>query len=145
MNHLSIDLYAKRGITLTPLRKEILLILHNQKRPIGAYEILAIIKKTYPATKAPSVYRVLNFLVKKNLVHRIDSCNAYVYCASWMEQNKHQTILLLCSRCHQTTEFIDNNLYASLSLFSHRHNIQIEDSLIELKGICYGCRKKGVT
>ena len=140
MSNALYKLCADRHITLTPLRKEILTILYNKKMPIRAYDILSILKKSYPATEPPSVYRVLNFFIEKNLIHRIDSQNSYVYCASWMErQLTHKTILLLCTKCNKITEYIDSNFHAFLSRFSDKKKIQIEDSLIELKGVCATC------
>ncbi len=145
MSNLLYKLCADRHITLTPLRKEVLYILYQKKIPIRAYDLLAILKKTYPATEPPSVYRVLNFFIEKNLVHRIESQNAYVYCESWKDdQPAHKTILLLCKKCNKSTEFIDNDFHTHLSVFSNKNKIQIEDSLIEVKGICASCHIKKV-
>ena len=140
MSNALYKLCADRHITLTPLRKEILTILYNKKMPIRAYDILSILKKSYPATEPPSVYRVLNFFIEKNLIHRIDSQNSYVYCASWMSGNSH--IKQFYCFVRNATKLLNISIAIFMPfylVFQIKKKIQIEDSLIELKGVCATC------
>lgn len=52
----------------TPVRSGVLGVLFGSKTPMGAVEILGMLP---PHTDAVTVYRTLNTLVKKSLVHRI--------------------------------------------------------------------------
>ena len=133
-------LLANNNILLTPLRQAILAILHDSNKPLGAYEILNKLKKKRPNAEPPTVYRVLQFLIEAKIVHRIEALNAYV-CCSHMADNKssHEAILLLCKVCNKSFEFEDKNIFESLTQFSKKHTIKIDDALIEIKGTCQNC------
>lgn len=69
------------GARLTPLRKEVLELILNASTPMGAYDLLAKIKGQADRPAAPpTVYRTLDFLLEKGLIHRLTSINAYIPC-----------------------------------------------------------------
>lgn len=132
-----------KTIKLTELRKDILSILYRKKKPMGAYEILAALKKKRPNAEPPTVYRVLEFLVDAKLVHRVESQNSYVCCSSLLkEKSQHKAILLYCKKCHQSFEFEDKSIFISIDTFAKKHKLDIDDALIEIKGVCESCCKK---
>ena len=73
------SLCSATGARLTPLRKEVLELILNATGPMGAYDLLAKIKSESDRPAAPpTVYRTLDFLLEKGLIHRLTSINAYV-------------------------------------------------------------------
>ena len=69
------------GARLTPLRKEVLELILNASAPMGAYDLLAKIKGQTDRPAA-STYSLSNFrlLIRKGLIHRLTSINAYIPC-----------------------------------------------------------------
>lgn len=133
-------LYTNKNIKLTELRKDILTILSIKNKPMGAYDILEKLKEKRTSAEPPTVYRVLNFLVENKLIHRIESQNTYVCCSQLNEnQTEHQTILFFCRQCQTCYEFKNNDVFLSILQFSEKNHLKVDDSLIELSGICQKC------
>lgn len=127
-------------IKLTPLRKEVLTILHEKNAPMGAYEILEELKKQRTNAEPPTVYRVLNFLVEKKLIHRIESQNTYVCCSQLAKDpTQHQAILFSCTNCQTSSEFNDDDVFTSIMKFSAKNQLKADDSVIEMTGLCQKC------
>ena len=73
----------KNGQRLTTLRQTVLKLVWSSHRPVGAYDILAMLSKGQERPVAPpTVYRALDFLLEQELIHRIASLNAYIGCNS---------------------------------------------------------------
>ena len=139
-NELINQLYTDKNIKLTQLRKEILTILYVKKKPMGAYDILEKLKKKRTNAEPPTVYRVLDFLVEKKLIHRIESQNTYVCCSQLAKDSApHKAILFFCKQCQTCNEFKDDNLFLSIVKFSTEHQLQVDDSPIEIMGVCQSC------
>ena len=125
--------------TLTPLRKDVLTIFVKAKKPLTAYEVLAILSKTRKNAKPPTVYRVLTFLSARCVLHRINNINSYILCQ--LREHNHTTseLIVLCEKCHQVIEFSDHVLAAMLHKLATKHKIRINTHLIELSGLCKKC------
>lgn len=133
-------LLPPHNVTLTPLRQDILAILRSSKKPLGAYDILNKLKKKRPNAEPPTVYRVLQFLMEAQIVHRAEAVNGYVCCShANHDMGKHKAVLLLCKSCHKSFEFEDQGVFDSFSKFSKKQSISIDNALIEVKGTCPGC------
>ena len=61
----------------------------------------------------PTVYRALEFLLEHGLVHRIESLNAFIGCAS--PKAPHSGQFLLCTGCGTATEMDDAGVQAALA------------------------------
>lgn len=134
------QLFTIHGIKPTPLRQDILLILFESHKPLGAYDILNKLKKKRPNAEPPTVYRVLDFLIENNIIHRVDAQNTYVCCAHWADGHvSHKTILLSCNRCTRSFEYKDKNIFDSLSIFAKQNNLFLDDDLIKIRGFCSRC------
>jgi Fur family zinc uptake transcriptional regulator len=132
----------ERNIKLTALRKDILAILYLQKQPMGAYDLLRNLKKKRPNAEPPTVYRVLEYLMNVELVHRIESQNTYVCCSQLLNSKMpHKAILLCCKKCEKTEEFGDSYVLQAIEKFAEKYHVEVDDALIEIKGICQKCCK----
>lgn len=128
------------NLKLTPLRKEILKILIQSKKPIGAYEILAKLKNKRKGAEPPTVYRVIDYLLKKNIIHRLEAENKYIFC-SQLDNSKasHHGIILVCQTCLASFEVLDEKFTEIVSALSTHHQFSISKFPIEIKGICSSC------
>src|SRR5258705_11124854 len=71
-------LCTQRSQRLTPIRRQVLEVLLESHKPLGAYEI---IDRAAPGGSRPApitIYRALDFLRANGFGHRIESRNAFV-------------------------------------------------------------------
>src|SRR5215208_76939 len=110
------------NLKLTHLRKDILAILFK-KAPLSAYSILDQLRKKRPNAEPPTVYRVLEWLVNAQIVHKIESENSFVLCSN-VTSPSHKTFLLLCKQCHKSYEFDDPKMKDCMKKFVKRFHIE---------------------
>ena len=129
-------LSADDSIKLTTLRKEILTIFIQSKKPISAYEVLKELKAQRETAEPPTVYRVIEYLIEKKILHRIDTENKYVFC-SHLENTtlQYHGILFICKTCHTAIEVIDKPFDNFLAKLSTSYHFTIDDSPVEIKGV----------
>lgn len=127
------------GSRLTPLRKEVLALILNASQPMGAYDLLAKIKSDSDRPAAPpTVYRSLDFLLEKGLIHRLTSINAYIPCCHPREG--HQAAFLICTECKTVKEASAQALLQQLDSIAASDGFLAQHSIIEISGICQQCR-----
>ncbi|PHQ82484.1 MAG: transcriptional repressor [Coxiella sp. (in: Bacteria)] len=135
-------LATQYNFKLTELRKDILDVLLKIKKPLKAYDLLEHVKKIRPNAKPPTVYRVLDFLVNKGVLHRLDKHNAYALCQLDHSHDIGQTdidILLVCKMCMGVTELSDRVLTALIDKIQEERSMIIDSKQIELQCICKSC------
>ena len=108
---------------------------------MGAYDLLAKIKSESDRPAAPpTVYRTLDFLLEKGLIHRLTSINAYIPCCHPREG--HQAAFLICTECKNVKEASAQGLLTQLDALSASDQFTAHQSIIEISGICQQCRNK---
>lgn len=132
------SLCKQRDINLTPLRKTLLTCLYNSNVPLTAYALLDQLKPEQPKLKAMSVYRILEFLIDHDIVHRIESLNAYAVCTC--PDTQHQSQWLICDSCDKAIELPSNTLTAFLDTITESSGFEIKKPTIELFGTCKQCQ-----
>jgi Fur family zinc uptake transcriptional regulator len=130
---------AEASERLTPLRKRVLELVWGSHRPIGAYAILDQLKEDGRSAAPPTVYRALEFLLERGLIHRIESLNAFVGCAHPGES--HLVQFLICKTCGMTAELDDRRLGEAIGRSAAEHGFNIQSRVVELSGICSGCQQ----
>ena len=134
------SLCSSTGARLTPLRKEVLELILNATGPMGAYDLLAKIKSESDRPAAPpTVYRTLDFLLEKGLIHRLTSNNAYIPCCH--PRGGHQAAFLICTECKSVKEASAQGLLQQLDELSASDHFTAHHSIIEISGICQQCNK----
>lgn len=130
------SLCVGRGARFTALRRRVLELVWSNHQPLGAYAILAELQQEGPAAP-PTVYRALEFLVEQGLVHRVTSLNAYVGCTH--PHQIHSGFFLICARCGDLAELIDDALSETLTQSARRNGFTVQKQTVELAGICARC------
>jgi Fur family zinc uptake transcriptional regulator len=123
---------------LTPLRRRVLELVWGSHRPIGAYAILDQLKEDGRSAAPPTVYRALEFLLERGLIHRIESLNAFVGCAHPGES--HLVQFLICRSCGMTAELDDRRLSEAIGRSATEHGFNIQSRVVELSGVCASCQ-----
>ena len=127
----------RRGVQLTPLRRQVLDLVIEAGRPAGAYELLDRLRDQQGRAAPPTVYRALDFLIGQGLVHRIESLNAYVGCAD--PDHNHAWQFLICSDCGRAVELEDRRIKNAIAKGAADHGFHVGRQTVEITGTCAEC------
>lgn len=132
----------RAGVKLTVKRQRVLLTLLRSLTPLSAYEVIdryrADFRETLPAM---SMYRMLDFLVREKLAHKLDTTNQYLACAHIACRHPHEVPqFLICDNCHSVQEIgVGRELINELKSSVQRSGFQLHDRQLELHGLCENC------
>lgn len=133
-------LCAQKGQRLTALRRRVLELVWQSHKPLGAYDILAVLSEQDGRRAAPpTVYRALDFLLDNGLVHRISSLNAFVGCSH--PEHPHQGQFLICRSCHAAIELEQKTISDAIIQSARDVGFTVEGQTVEVVGLCSGCRE----
>jgi Fur family zinc uptake transcriptional regulator len=128
---------ADHGVGLTDTRRKVFELVIKAGQPVGAYRLLEAMQDKGTRVMPPTVYRALNFLQGKGLVHRIESLNAFIACTQ--HEHEHEGQFLICSDCGKTEELADESVSEMLREKASAHGFTLTQQTIELKGLCKEC------
>ena len=126
-----------RGLRFTSLRREVLEIVWQSHKPIRAYDVLEYLRKQGHRPAPPTAYRALDFLVEADLIHRIESLNAYVGCPS--PDEGHICQFLICDQCGTAAEFENTSVSGAIRKSSSHLGFMPKRQIIEIHGLCGEC------
>jgi Fur family zinc uptake transcriptional regulator len=130
---------AQRGVRLTALRLRVLELVWQSHKPLGAYDILAVLSEIDGRRAAPpTVYRALDFLQENGLVHRIASLNAFVGCNQ--PEHPHQGQFLICRQCHTSIELEHSSISTAIVSSAAAVGFSVEGQTVEVLGLCASCQ-----
>ena len=128
---------ADHGVGLTETRRKVFELVIKAGQPVGAYRLLEAMQDKGTRVMPPTVYRALNFLQGKGLVHRIESLNAFVACTQ--HEHEHEGQFLICSDCGKSEELADESVSEMLREKAEAHGFTLTQQTIELRGLCKEC------
>lgn len=136
---LAVSLCGARGVRLTTRRRQVLELLWDSDRPMGAYEVIEALKRKDARPVAPpTVYRALEFLISQGFVSKIESRNAYVPCAH--PERGHGCIFFICSDCGMSVELEDQRVDELLAEDAeNRLGFRVTRRVVEVEGTCSNC------
>ena len=118
---------------LTPNRQRVYDVIARSKKPVSAYDILHKLSQK-DQTAPPTVYRALEWLKKENLVHRIESLNAYLACHE--HEGSHEGLFAICQGCGDVQELSDKKLEKQLMSSVLKSGFHPTRGMIEMVGLC---------
>jgi Fur family transcriptional regulator, zinc uptake regulator len=118
-------------------QSEVLSCLRKAKEPMSAYSILDRVR-TAGISHPPTVYRALNELMQKGMVHRLQSKSAFIACGHGACDGKFA--FAICRQCGKVLEIplSDDDQAALLGLVPDE--IAPEQVTLEIAGLCEDCR-----
>ena len=125
---------------LTDTRRKVFELVIKAGQPVGAYRLLEAMQDKGTRVMPPTVYRALNFLQGKGLVHRIESLNAFVACTH--ADHAHEGQFLICTECGKSEELAEERVSSLLREQATMHGFTLTQQTIELKGKCKDCAGK---
>ena len=132
MKKINADLKTK----ITKNEALVLRVLTKTSEPLGAYTILKELRRH--GFRAPlTVYRALDQLAAKGLVHKLESLNSWTTCCG--EDHRNPSIFEICNDCGNVAEHFDKELIQNLNNMSMRNGFMPNRSIIEIHGKCDEC------
>jgi Fur family zinc uptake transcriptional regulator len=133
------DICKSKGSRLTKLREQVLKIVWQSHKPLGAYSVMDILAEQSTRRVAPpTVYRALDFLLEHGLIHRINLLNAFVGCTR--PQQQHANNFLICQDCGVAIEFSTTALDCAISSALAQFDFSLIGQSVELLGQCQQCQ-----
>jgi Fur family transcriptional regulator, zinc uptake regulator len=129
---------AREGGALTELRRSVLALILEAEGPLTAYQLLDRLKQTRKGAVPPTIYRALDFLLARRLIHKVESLNAFVPCIE-PAHDGHQAQFLICRSCGAVTELEDDEIARALARAAARQGFRPATALIEVSGECAAC------
>ena len=126
-----------KNVRLTDQRKDVLACVAASHAAVGAYEIIERMASTGPKPAPITVYRALDFLLLQNLIHKVESKNAFVACARAHENSA--ATLLICESCGNVDEVVQPTTQDELLKLAKEQGFKLNRAVIELSGICSQC------
>jgi Fur family ferric uptake transcriptional regulator len=124
---------------LTPQRKLIARILHEQGGHLSAEEIHDLGRRRQPRLSLATVYRTLKWLKEAGLVHELRLNGDYCrYEVDHEEAHQH----MVCLGCGKIIEFVCDHCATVHSDLAHRHGFTITGVRVKLYGYCAECQKQ---
>lgn len=136
------SLCSARGVRLTPLRQQVLTLIWQHHRPLGAYTILDQLAEEQDGGRRPApptVYRALEFLLEHGLIHRINALNAFVGCSH--PRRRHAGHFFICQRCSTALEVEDRLVDQALDEAASRAGFRADHAAVEIMGLCPNCQQ----
>lgn len=126
----------KRPSGLTKNEKLVWDTLAGSPEPKKAYEILDMLKEK--GVRAPmTVYRALDGLENKGVIHKLDGLNSFVLCN---HEGPHEVqAFLVCETCATVVEVDIDAASVSVAPAVKREGFDMHTARLEIRGVCGDC------
>ena len=131
------------GYRFTEPRERILRILVEEKKPLGAYEILQKLSLEVTNPKPPTVYRAIQFWHQEGFIHCIDSLKSYVACLHGHHVGQAQ--FLICNQCDFVKELECIVDFTLVTDSAKTIEFSVSNCTVEVKGLCAKCKGASLT
>lgn len=129
--------------SLTPNRRDVLLILRKENRPMKAYDIIKELSSDRHDVKPPTVYRALEYLVKKGLVHHIRQLQMYAACCLDGNFGLTPHHFLVCDSCGKIQETtLSMKINDSICEELADRSFTVRNTSLVFQGHCASCSLK---
>lgn len=126
----------RRPAGLTKNEKLVWDALSEGQQPLKAYEILDMLKGK--GVRAPmTVYRALDGLEEKGIVHKLDGLNSFVRCN---HEGPHEVqAFLVCQICSTVKEIEIDAVATGVAPAVRRAGFDMHQARLEVRGVCDAC------
>lgn len=134
----AIERCEREGLRITEPRRHALEIIVAAEKPMGAYDILDALAQRMDKPKPPTAYRAIDFWIEQGAIHKIESLNAFVPCAS---DHRHEgSQFMICDSCGTVIEAHLCDLPKPLLDKSKAAHFATTRWNVELHGMCEKCQ-----
>lgn len=127
---------------LTKNQVLVLETLLEASKPLTAYSLLDQLKE-HGLKAPPQIYRALEKLLARGLVHKLESKNSFIACQH--SDCAHQIAgFAICDQCERVSEIIDHALEAQVRTLATSVGLVPKKSVMEIHGLCNICKDSSV-
>jgi Fur family transcriptional regulator, zinc uptake regulator len=126
------------GYRFTEPRERVLKILVDERKPLGAYDILQRLSMEVENPKPPTVYRAIQFWHQEGFIHCIDSLKSYVACLHGHHVGQAQ--FFICNQCDFVKELECSVDFTPVIESANAIEFSIINYTLEIKGVCAACK-----
>jgi Fur family ferric uptake transcriptional regulator len=127
----------KKGMKLTPQRRLIADILHDNEDHLTAEEIISYVQSRMKGVSKSTIYRTLEILEEAGCVYKSEVGDKCIYHHAHEGHHHH----LVCSKCGKTID-CDEDLFTSMEKsLCNKYGFSIDFKHIVMKGLCAKCRR----
>lgn len=134
----AVKICKQKNARLTATRKQVLKFIWESHKPIGAYDLLPKLGEAGFNSAPPTVYRALDFLLEMQLIHRINSLNAFIGCSN--PEEHHANCFFICKTCGVAQEINSSPLNDMCLKLEKDLGLQVDEQITEFSGICPECQ-----
>jgi len=130
------------GVPITNKRVNVFSILLSSKKALSAYEIADSYQHVFnQPVPVITVYRVLEFLQSRSLVHKLETANKFIVCTHKDCSYKHPASqFLICNQCLKVKELgISQSKFDELKLTIEQAGFHLDTPQLEMNCICRSC------
>ena len=134
---------VKRSLRFTTKRCNVLTLMLQMDKPLSAYELITVYQQQFgQLISSVSIYRILNFLLEANLVHKLVSNHKYIACIHIGCTHAHsKPSFLICDTCDRVIETdIQHTVERAIQESAAANDFTIENPQLELRGSCLKCQ-----
>lgn len=112
--------------------------LNQASGPMTAYSILDALRTE--GFRAPTqVYRALDSLRERGMVHKLESLNAFVPCQHDHKGDVGLAAFMICRQCGEVEEFTDPTICHALNEIAQASSFAMSGATLEVRGRCSAC------
>lgn len=124
---------VEKGLKVTPQRMDILEAVYNLDNHPTAENVIEYIREKHPNIATGTVYKVLDTLVKNNLIKRVNTDRDIMRYDGDIKNHHH----LYCTECNLIKDYVDEELDNILTNYFKKKSIsgfKIEDIVLQIRG-----------
>jgi len=130
------------GVPITRKRVNIFSALLSLQKAVSAYELADSYEQLFSEpVPVITVYRVLEFLQRKSLVHKLEIANKFVVCTQFECAHSHPASqFLICNQCLKVKELgMSVAKFDELNQTIEQAGFYLDTSQLEMNCICSAC------
>jgi Fur family ferric uptake transcriptional regulator len=130
--------FKKKGFKLTPQRKLIMDIIHDNEANLSIEKIISYVQERMPGVHKSTIYRTMELLEKAGCVYRSEMDNQFIY--HHPEEGHHHH--LVCHKCGKTID-CDEDVFTPVERsIGKKYGFDIDFKHVVMSGLCKECRGK---
>lgn len=131
------DQLRSKEVRVTAARVAVLEVLNSSSRPLDISEILLTVAKNHVDVDQATIYRIVDYFTKKDLVNRLQFQDKKFFYEAKNFDHHHA----ICQKCGSIEDILDCSIDKVEKKIEENKGFMIKSHSLEFFGICKNCRK----